>query len=334
MISYVYIEPSEEFGSSLTRQILERLARVPESSRGPLVAITTEQGLEARATPLFGLLDELVLIETPSGYAQNTEALSNMLADILTERGGGLLFLGFTHQGMELGPVVGWRLEVPVLTSCTEFAFDKGTLKVERPILGGKFKVSCSVDITKGAVISVQKGMAADDEELPANRHKAPEVTRLPWRETWNPVKSEILEISEEELQGEEDITKASILVSVGRGLGDPENLAIVEELAESLGGTISCSRPVVDLRWLPASRQVGISGKTVNPSIYLALGISGQTNHVAGMDASKTIIAINKDPSAPIFDVAHYGVVDNLLEFVPEIIGQLKKKGADQKPS
>jgi electron transfer flavoprotein alpha subunit len=134
-----------------------------------------------------------------------------------------------------------------------------------------------------------------------------------------------VLGIIEESLEGEEDITKAEILVSVGRGLGDPENLPIIKDLAENLGGMISCSRPVVDLGWLPASRQVGISGKTVTPVIYLALGISGQGNHVVGMDGSRIIIAVNKDPLAPIFNVAHYGVIDNILEFVPELLGQIK---------
>ena len=111
----------------------------------------------------------------------------------------------------------------------------------------------------------------------------------------------------------------------MGRGLGDPENLPVMKELADKLGGMISCSRPVVDLGWLPASRQVGISGKTVSPVIYLALGISGQSNHLAGMNASRIIIAVNKDPQAPIFNVAHYGVVDDILEFVPELLEQIK---------
>ena len=115
----------------------------------------------------------------------------------------------------------------------------------------------------------------------------------------------------------------------MGRGLGDPENLPIMRKLAEKLGGMISCSHPVVDLGWLPGTRQVGISGKTVAPVIYLALGISGQANHLAGVDASRIIIAVNKDPSAPIFNVAHYGVVDDILEFVPALLEQIKQQQA-----
>ena len=127
-------------------------------------------------------------------------------------------------------------------------------------------------------------------------------------------------------LEGEEDITKAEILVSVGRGLGDVENLPIMRELAGKVGGMVSCSRPVVDLGWLPARCQVGISGRTVAPALYLALGISGQGNHLSGMDGSRMIIAVNKDPLAPIFNAAHYGVVDDILQFIPELLEQMKQ--------
>ena len=140
--------------------------------------------------------------------------------------------------------------------------------------------------------------------------------------------REEILKIIEEEAAaGQEDITKASLLVSVGRGLGGPDNIPLVKELADKLGGMISCSRPVVDNNWLPAYRQVGTSGKTVSPVIYLALGISGQNNHAAGMDTSRIIIAVNKDPKAPIFKVAHYGVIDELSQFIPELLRQMEAK-------
>ncbi|MCX8012099.1 MAG: electron transfer flavoprotein subunit alpha/FixB family protein, partial [Desulfobacterota bacterium] len=117
---------------------------------------------------------------------------------------------------------------------------------------------------------------------------------------------------------GEVDITRADILVSVGRGIGDAENIPLAEAFAEALGATVSCSRPVVDKKWLPKERQVGTSGKTVKPKVYIALGISGAFQHVAGMKNSGTIIAINKDPKAPIFNIAHYGIVDDVLKILP----------------
>jgi len=174
----------------------------------------------------------------------------------------------------------------------------------------------------------VQK-RAWKDEGVSGGSEGSVPVTRLGWRNSWAPEKIEVLGIIEKSLEGEEDINKAKaeILVSVASGLWGPENIPIIKDLAGKLGGMISCSRPVVDLGWLPASRQVGISGRTVAPVICLALGISGQANHFAGMDASGIVIAVNKYPLAPIFNVAHYGVVDDIVQFVPELLEQIKNK-------
>jgi electron transfer flavoprotein alpha subunit len=326
MQTFIYIEPSEEGVDTLTKQIASRIGKIAEEFRGPLKGISIGRYLDGKESHLSGLIDELIVVEVPSGSESNTEVISKILTDIIAENSPGVLFLGFTHQGMELGPAVGWRLGIPVITSCVAFEWNGGGAYIKRPILGGKLVVSLSVNLERGGVISVQKG-AWKDEVVSEGKGEAISVSRLAWRDSWAAEKTEIINISEEILEGEEDITKAEILVSVGRGLGDPENLPLFKELAGKLGGVISCSRPVVDLGWLPASRQVGISGKTVAPVIYLALGISGQSNHVAGMDASGIIIAVNKDPLAPIFNVAHYGIVDNILEFVPELIKQIENK-------
>jgi electron transfer flavoprotein alpha subunit len=259
----------------------------------------------------------------------NTEAISNILTDVVSEKGPAILFVGYTHQGMELGPSVGWRLGVPVVTNCVGLDWSGGGVaQIRRPIQGGKLIVSLEAHLERGAVISVQKG-AWREEQRPESMETPFLVSHIPWKETWGPKRTDVIGILEERLEGEEDITKAEILVSVGRGLGDPENLPIMKELAEKIGGMISCSRPVVDLGWLPATRQVGISGRTVTPVMYLALGISGQTNHLAGMDGSRIIIAVNKDPEAPIFGVAKYGIVDDILQFVPELLEQIKQKQA-----
>ena len=129
---------------------------------------------------------------------------------------------------------------------------------------------------------------------------------------------------------GEVDITQSDVIVSVGRGIGGPDNLSVAEELASLVGGVVACSRPVADKNWLPKERQVGTSGKTVKPKFYIALGISGAFQHIAGMKNAATIIAVNKDPKAPIFNVAHYGIVDDLFKVVPGIVEKLReRKGA-----
>lgn len=329
MKSFIYIEPSEEGIDSLTRQIVSGIRKIPSGLRGPLKGISIGKHLEGKDSELRGVFDELIRVEITPGSEYNIEIISKILSDIVGGDGPALLFLGFTHQGMELGPSVGWRLGIPVVTNCVEFNWTEGkTATIKRPIQGGKFIISMEVNIERGAVISIQKG--AWKEEAKSETNETPiTITPLSWKETWESEKTEVLGIVEESMEGEEDITKAEILVSVGRGLGNPENLPVMKELAKKLGGMISCSRPVVDLGWLHATRQVGISGKTVAPVIYLALGISGQSNHLAGMDASRIIIAVNKDPLAPIFNVAHYGVIDDILEFVPALLEQIKQQEA-----
>jgi electron transfer flavoprotein alpha subunit len=327
MKSFIYIEPSEEGIDSLTRQIVSGIRKIPSELRGPLKGISIGKHLEGKDSELRGIFDELIVIDAPADKTHHIEVISNILTEIVGGNGPALLFLGFTHQGMELGPAVGWRLGIPVVTNCVELNWTEGeTATLKRPIQGGKLIVSMDVHLQRGAVISIQKG--AWKEEAKAEASETPvTMTHLPWKNSLFPEKTEVIGIIEEMMEGAEDITKAEILVSVGRGLGDPENLPIIKELAEKLRGMISCSRPVVDLGWLPGSRQVGISGRTVAPIIYLALGISGQANHLAGMDASRIIIAVNKDPLAPIFNVAHYGVVDDILEFVPALLEQIKKQ-------
>ena len=174
---------------------------------------------------------------------------------------------------MELGPAVGWRLNVPVVTNCSGFDWSGGTTaQIRRPILGGKLIATLDVDLERGAVVSIQKGAWKEEGNLDPTL-PSPVVTDLPWKETWKPEKTEVLGILEESLEGEEDITKAEILVSVGRGLGDPENLPIMRELAEKLGGMISCSRPVVDLGWLLAFDRSGYQAGRFLPLSILPWG-------------------------------------------------------------
>jgi len=322
----IFMEESADGLDSTTKQIISGVKKIATKLEVPIRGICVGSHLEGMAAKLDGLIDELIAIESRAGYENNTEELSNVLTDIISKEGPALLFFGFTHLGMELAPTIGWRLKVPVITSCVHMDWDGQTAHFKRPILGGKLLAAFSAAIDKGAVISVQRGAWKDETKLDESTASIP-IRRLAWQPSWDAKKTEVVGIYEEVKEGEEDITKAEILVSAGRGIGDPDNLPIIKELADNLGGMISCSRPVVDMGWLPASRQVGISGRTVAPIIYLALGISGQTNHVVGMDTSGTIIAVNKDPLAPVFNVAHYGVVDDILQFVPELIEQLKNK-------
>jgi len=324
--SFIYVEPSEEGVEPITKQIGSKIRRIAAELRGPLKGICIGTQLEGKETELNGFMDELIMVEVPSGAETNTEIISKILVDVVGNNRPSMLFFGATYQGMELAPAVGWRLGIPVITNCAAFEWDGSQANVQRPIQGGQLLVSLGVSVERGAVITVMKGAWQEDEISPDEVNPV-SITRLPWKDSWAAEKTEVIGISEAGLEGEEDITKAEILVSVGRGLGDPENLPIMKELAEKLGGMLSCSRPVVDLGWLPAGRQVGISGRTVAPVIYLAMGISGQSNHLAGINPSGMIIAVNIDPRAPIFNVADYGIEENILEFIPELLEVIKQK-------
>lgn len=323
MKTFIYIECSDEGINPVAKEIVIRLRKFSGKSHGPFIGISIGKQLEGKESQLNGLFDELIRVEVPSESESNTEVISKILTDVVGGNGPGVLFLGFTFQGMEIGPAVGWHLGVPVISNCVGFEWVDSQADVKRPFHGGKLLVSLRVNLEHGAVITVPKGAWREDGFSDMTGGVIP-VTRLAWRNSWAAQKTEVTGVYEETLGDEEDITKAEILVSVGRGVGDPENLPMIKELANQIGGIVSCSRPVVDQGWLPASRQVGISGKTVAPIIYLALGISGQGNHVAGMDGSRMIIAVNKDPLAPIFNVAHYGVVDDILEFVPDLLARM----------
>lgn len=326
MESIIYVEPSEGKVDPNVKKIATRLRKIPAEFRGPIKGVTIGPHLEGNEKELKGLFDELVVVEAPQGSEYNTELLSNILTDLLKANSPSLMFLIFSHQGMELAPAVGMRLGIPTITGCVDFNLAESSADVKRLVYGSKLTISLSVDVSKGAVFSIQRGSLKEKEaEGIADSSASFVVTKLPWRENWEVSKSKILGIIEEEggVAEKEDITKANLLISVGRGVGGPDNIPLIRKLADRLGGTISCSRPVVDNNWLPHYCQVGTSGKTVSPVVYLALGISGQGNHVAGMDTSRIIVAVNKDPVAPIFKVAHYGVIDDLLQFVPELIKQ-----------
>jgi electron transfer flavoprotein alpha subunit len=328
MFSLIYIEPNEEKVDPTVLQIAARLRALPEEERGPIRGIAVGNHLEGKEKSLQGFLDELLVAEVSAGDEYNMEVVGRVLTDIVKSEGTGLVFLAFTHQGMELGPAIGANLGIPLLTGCVNFGLSDGIATVKRMIYEGKVSAAFEAPITQGAVFTVQKGSLKEvkTEGLGKSQESLP-VRKFSRREEWKAEKTQIIQILKEPVTEGEDITKARILVSVGRGLGNPDTLPMVQELASLLGGVISCSRPVVDLGWLPAGRQVGLSGKTVSPVIYLALGISGQGNHVIGMETSKIIIAVNKDAAAPIFQTAHYGVIGDIHQFIPEFIEQARKE-------
>jgi electron transfer flavoprotein alpha subunit len=235
---------------------------------------------------------------------------------------GSLLLLPHDHFGIDLAPGLSIKLNAACVSDVVDIQTTQGsTLKLVRQEFGGQFSTHIDCHISAGAVVTVRPGSfkpAGSISVVGAVLDKSPEVGALT-------AKRRYLETIVAEA-GDVDITKHAVLVSVGRGLQEQGNIAIAEELAEALGAAVSCSRPVVDAKWLPKSRQVGTSGKTVKPKVYLACGISGQFQHLAGIKGNPLIVAINKNPKAPIFQVANVGIVADILEFLPQLTNRVRE--------
>jgi len=250
----------------------------------------------------------------------NAEIIRPLLLKVLPR--GGVLLLPQNTFGMDLGPGLSVKMDAAYVPDAVAIeGLDGATLKVVRQEFNGQVSTHLACDISKGAVISVRAGCFPAVEAGSAGGlvvDKSADAGGLSARRRF-------VEVLQAEV-GDVDITKEDVLVSVGRGIGDKENVPIADELAKAMGAVVSCSRPVVDAKWLEKSRQVGTSGKTVKPKVYLALGISGSFQHMGGLKGNPFIVAVNKNPKAPIFQVANVGVVADVLEFVPELTEKIKE--------
>ncbi|WP_256685130.1 electron transfer flavoprotein subunit alpha/FixB family protein [Halococcus qingdaonensis] len=239
-------------------------------------------------------------------YTQTVEALFDELAPEL-------LLLPNTVNGLDYAPAVANSLSLPLVTDAIDVEYGD-ELAVTREMYGSKVETVVEVDADRVA-LTIRPG-----EWPPAESTGDAEISQFDVSIDESAVRSTVTGFQEVG-GGDVDITDADVLVSVGRGIEEEENIALVEALADTLGATLSSSRPIVDNGWLPKNRQVGQSGKVVTPDIYIAIGISGAVQHVAGMKGADTIVAINTDASAPIYDLADYGVVDDLFDVVPALI-------------
>ncbi len=244
----------------------------------------------------------------------NAEYYQMVLSNILQEKKPFITFMGQTAFGIDLAPSLATTLDMPYAADCIDIEIVKERVYTEKQIYGGKISSRVSLVENWGYMVSVRPGSIAPKEgELKA------EVTAIT-----SPLKEEIdyrrFVQYIEAAKGEVDITQAEVVVGIGRGLKEDKNLPLMEEFAKSIGGVLACSRPVVDAGWLSKDRQVGSSGKTVKPKLYIAVGISGAFQHVMGMKGADTIVAINKDPNAPIFTVSDYGIVGDLFQVIPKL--------------
>jgi electron transfer flavoprotein alpha subunit len=250
----------------------------------------------------------------------NAELVRKALVKVLPSNG--IVLLPHQHFGMDLAPGLSIKMNSAFVSDVLDIAGVEGSdLKVVRQEFGGQVSAHVRCDIATGAVVTIRPGALKPLEGPPISGvvvDKSSDIGALvSGRRYLETVAAEA---------GDVDITKYNVLVSIGRGIQEKDNVAIALELADALGAAVSCSRPVVDAKWMEKSRQVGSSGKTVKPKVYLACGISGAFQHLAGIKGSPFLIAINKNPKAPIFQVADVGIVDDILEFLPELTSKVRE--------
>lgn len=266
-------------------------------------------------------VDTILVADHPVLEPCNTELYCNVISDTIRDFKPSLFLLGYTYLGIEVGPAVATRLGVPIVSNCVDLAVVDEKVIVIHPMYSGTLHATVEIQGAQPYIISFQKG-AVSKKTLPSIPAS---VLSMPVEIDESTTRSKVIGLSQA-ASGEIDITKANIIVAVGKGIRDKANIQLVKELADALEGVVACSRPVADLGWLPPEVHVGISGKTVAPRVYIACGISGASHHTSGMMDSNTIIAINSDPNAPIFRIAHYGVVGELLEIVPAFTEEARK--------
>ncbi|MGH9480845.1 MAG: electron transfer flavoprotein subunit alpha/FixB family protein [Terriglobales bacterium] len=297
--------------------------RLGQQLGAPVAAAVLEAGESGLATELAKRkLDRVVRARHPHLAAYSPDVWVQSLVQIIGRVQPAYVLLPHTYQVRDYAPQLATRMGAGLISDVTGFQVASGQPVFIRPMFQGKWAAEVELVPNGDApgFVTLQIGaFRGDQAELGASPAPVAEFAVTP-----EPSRLQTGEIFQEAKQAV-DLTQAPIIVSVGRGIKEPKNLDLVRELASALGGELAASRPICDAGWLPMDRQIGSSGQTVAPRLYLAVGISGAIQHLVGMKGSHTIVAINKDPEAPIFEVADYGIVGNLFEVVPALIAALR---------
>ncbi len=335
---FVFAQQVDNKVSGIAYELLGKAKELAESlETKEVTAVLIGSGVKALADNLaeYGA-DKVIVVDDPELKEYRTEPYAHALSSVINEYKPEIVLVGATAIGRDLGPTVSARVETGLTADCTvleigDFPLQPipgkeneqlhGQLLMTRPAFGGNTIATIACPDNRPQMATVRPGVMQKIE--PKKGAKAEVIEYNPGFTANNryvTIKEVVKAVSDVK-----DIMDAKILVSGGRGVGSPENFKILEDLAEALGGQVSCSRAVVDAGWKPKDMQVGQTGKTVRPNLYVAVGISGAIQHVAGMEESDIIVAINKDEDAPIFDVADYGVVGDLNKIVPKLTEEIK---------
>lgn len=332
---FIFAEHVDNKISNIAYELLGKAKDLAKDLGTEVTAVLIGSGVKDLADSLavYGA-DRVIVVDDPELKDYRTEPYAHALASVINEFKPEIMLVGATAIGRDLGPRVSARVATGLTADCTSLEIGNFPLEpvanqeqlhnqllMTRPAFGGNTIATIACPYNRPQMATVRPGVM--QKIAPIEGAKANVVEFNPGFTPDNKY-VEILDIVKSVVDTV-DISEAKILVSGGRGVGSAENFKLLDDLAEVLGGTVSCSRAVVDNGWKPKDLQVGQTGKTVRPNVYFAIGISGAIQHTAGMEESDIIIAINKDESAPIFDVADYGIVGDLNKIVPMLTAQLK---------
>ena len=326
---WVFVETNEDgTAKNVGIELLTPGKMMAGKQGGALVAVVIGNNVDAavKAASEHGA-DKVIVVEGPEYAHYTTDAYSIALVTLVEKYGPTSMLIGATNNGRDLGPRVSCRLHTGLTADCTGLDIDEesGNVAWTRPAFGGNLMATILCPDNRPQIGTVRPGVFKKSD---AGEAKA-EIIKEDIHVDAKDIRTQILELIKEADGENVDLEGAEIIVSGGRGVGGPEGFEPVKALADALGGVVGASRAAVDAGWIAHAHQVGQTGKTVGPKLYIACGISGAIQHVAGMSGSDCIVAINKDPEAPIFDIADYGVVGNLFEVLPVLTEEIKKARA-----
>ncbi|GAA0182485.1 electron transfer flavoprotein subunit alpha/FixB family protein [Clostridium sediminicola] len=327
---FVFIEQREGEIQKVSFELLGKGRELADKLEETLTAVIVGYNIKDKADELISYgADEVLYVDDEVLELYMNEPYTKAMAEIVRIKKPEIVLFGATTIGRDLAPRVSARIHTGLTADCTTLEIDDETrnLLMTRPAFGGNIFATIICPDFRPQMSTVRPGVmqALKKDE---NRNGTVEEIKVPF--TSKDKNVEILEVVKEEKQ-KVNIEDANVLVSGGRGIGSAENFAMLRELAEELNGVVSSSRAVVDAGWLDRNHQVGQTGKTVRPDVYFACGISGAIQHLAGMEESEFIIAINKDSGAPIFEVADVGIVGDVNKVIPELIKEVKNTNKDK---
>ena len=317
---FAYILHKEGVVDDTARELVTAAKKMDPDASPTAIVMGSGGDLDAACNQAAEVYPQVWRVDNDAMAYPNAEVIREALSSLLPQ--GSLLLVPHEHFGLDLSPGLSVKLNAAYLPDVVDLEPVQGdTIKAVRQEYSGMVSTHVEADLANGAVITIRPGSFAPDESQGANGQISDQTVGSDAL----PTNRRFVEIVAAEV-GDVDISQSEVLVSVGRGIEDEDNLEIIHDLGEAMGGDVSCSRPIVDAKWLEKSRQVGTSGKTVKPKVYLALGISGSFQHLGGIKGNPFIVAVNKNPKAPIFQVADVGVVDDILDFVPELTDKINE--------